>query len=187
MDNSVANDQDRFDRETKENTNRRNFAQMESERHIIRLFKKAMPKFIRLKMLGDPETATSQDLCTKTRQKLKILRELFPVDDWSQDRFNEISDDHSAKLLGLLTKMSEYQNALKARMNALTEKVTNVQIGQKDNPNHYHNYHNNRGRGNYRGRNNKNRGNRGGYYQSNQCNGQYGNNYNRGRNRSRGK
>ena len=51
-------DQDRFDRETRENENRRNFAQMKRERHIIKLFKKAMPKFIRLKLLEEPETAT---------------------------------------------------------------------------------------------------------------------------------
>ena len=185
VDNTVANDQDRFDRETRENTNRRNFAQMERERHIIRLFKKAMPNFIRLKLLEEPETATIQELCTKARQKL-ILRELCPVDDWSRDGFNEMSNDHSEKLLSVLTKMSENQNALEDKMNALTEKVTTVQNGQNDNQNHYNNYKNNRGRGNYRGRNNNNRGNRGGYYQNNQGNGRYGNNYNRGNNRGRG-
>ena len=132
VDNTVANDQDRFDRETRENTNRRNFAQMERERHIIRLFKKAMPNFIRLKLLEEPETATIQELCTKARQKL-ILRELCPVDDWSRDGFNEMSNDHSEKLLSVLTKMSENQNALEDKMNALTEKVTNVQNGQNDN------------------------------------------------------
>ena len=184
VDNTVANDQDRFDRETRENTNRRNFAQMERERHIIRLFKKAMPNFIRLKLLEEPETATIQELCTKARQKL-ILRELCPVDDWSRDGFNEMSNDHSEKLLSVLTKMSENQNALEDKMNALTEKVTTVQNGQNDNQNHYNNYKNNRGRGNYRGRNN-NRGTRGGYYQNNQGNGRYGNNYNRGNNRGRG-
>ena len=49
-------------------------------------------------------------------------------------------------------------------MNALTEKVTNVQNGQNNNQNHYNIYRNNSGRGNYRGGNNNSRGNRGGYY-----------------------
>ena len=69
VDNTVANDQERFDRETRENTNRRNFVQMGREMHIIRLSKKAMPIFIRLKLLEEPETATIQELCTKARQK----------------------------------------------------------------------------------------------------------------------
>ena len=51
VDGGVHGDQDRFDRETRENESRRSFAQMERERHIIRLFKKAMPKFIRLTLL----------------------------------------------------------------------------------------------------------------------------------------
>ena len=114
VDNTMANDQDRFDRETRENTNRRKFVQMKRELHIIRLFKTAMPKFIRLKLLEEPETATIQELCNKARQK-PILRELCPVDDWSRDGFNEISFDHSEKLLSVLTKMSENQNALETR------------------------------------------------------------------------
>ena len=58
----VANEQDRFDRETRENTNRRNFTQMKRERHIIRLFKKRMPNCIRLKLREEPETATTQEV-----------------------------------------------------------------------------------------------------------------------------
>ena len=80
VDNNVANDQDRFDGETRKNTNRRNFAQKERERHIIRFFKKAMPNSIRLKLLEEPETATIQESCSKARQKL-ILREHCPVND----------------------------------------------------------------------------------------------------------
>ena len=45
---TVPNDHDRFDRETRENQNRRYFSLMERERHIVRLFKKAMPNFIGL-------------------------------------------------------------------------------------------------------------------------------------------
>ena len=75
-----------------------------------------------------------------------------------------MSNDHSEKLLRVLTKMSENQKALEDKMNALTENVTTVQNGQNDNQNHYNIYRNNRGRGNYRERNNNSRGKRGGYY-----------------------
>ena len=140
-----------------------------------------MPNFIRLKLLEEPETATIQELCTKARQKL-ILRELCPVDDWSRDGFNEMSSEHSEKLLGVLSKMSENQNALEDKMNALTEKVANAQDGQNSHQNNNQNYQNSRGRGHYRGNNRgnyrgNNRGNRGGYI-NNQGNGRYGNNYN---------
>ena len=126
VDGGVHGDQDRFDRETRENENRRNFAQVECERHIIRLFKKAMPNFIRLKLLEEPETATIQELCTKARHKL-ILRELCPVDDWSRDGFNEISTDNSEKFLNVLTKMTETQHSLENRIKALTEEISQPQ------------------------------------------------------------
>ena len=170
VDNTVANDQDRFDRETRQNINRRNFAQMERKRLIIRHFKKTMSNFKILKLLEEPETATIQELCTKPRQKL-ILRELCPVDDWSRDGFNEMNNDYIEKRLSVLTKLSENQNALEDKMTALTEKVTTVHNGQNDNQTQYNNYQNNRGRGNCRGRNNNIRGNRGGYYRKNQGNG----------------
>ena len=101
---------------------------MERERRIIRLFKKAMLNFIRLKLLEEPETATIQELCTKARQKL-ILRELCPVDDWSRDGFNEMSTDNSGKFLTVLTKMTETQNSLENRINALAEKISQPQQG----------------------------------------------------------
>ena len=126
VDGDVPNDQDRFDRETRENQNRRNFSQMERERHIIRLFNKAMPNFIRLKLLEEPEDATIQELCTKARQKL-ILRELCPVDGWSRDRLNEMSSENSEKFLTVLTKMSENQNSLENRIDALTQKLNSPQ------------------------------------------------------------
>ena len=90
VDGDVPNDEDRFDRETGEKQNGRNFSKMERERHIIRFFKKTMPNFIRLKLLEEPEDATIQELCTKAKEKL-ILRELCLVDDWSRDGFNEMS------------------------------------------------------------------------------------------------
>ena len=117
----VEIDQQRVDREHRANENRRNFATMERDRHVIRLFKKAMPNFIRFNLLEEPENATIQDLCTKARQKL-ILRELCPVDDWSRDGFNEMNNDNTDKFLSVITKMSENQTSLEKKLNALTEK-----------------------------------------------------------------
>ena len=109
----VENDQQRVDREHRANENR-NFATMEKDRHVIRLFKKAMPNFIRFKLLEESENATNQDLCTKARQKL-ILRELCPVDDWSRDGFNEMNNDNTDKFLNVITKMSENQTSLESK------------------------------------------------------------------------
>ena len=178
----VENDQQRVDREHRANENRRNFATMERDRHVIRLFKKALPNFIRLKLLGR-ENATIQDLCTKSRQKL-ILRELCPLDDWSGDGFNEMKNDNTDKCLNVITKMSENQTSLETKLNALTEKFNTQQFPNNSGSNYKINYQNQRGRGNYRGRYN----NRGNNYREN-SRGRYGNNYtgnSRGRYNHRG-
>ena len=54
----VENDQQRVDREHRANESRRNFATMKRVRHVIRLFKEAMPNFFRFKLLEEPENAT---------------------------------------------------------------------------------------------------------------------------------
>ena len=99
-----------------------------NERHINRIFKKAMLNYIRLKLLEEPETATIQEFCTKTRQKL-TLRGLFPVYDWFRDGFYEMSTDNSEKFLTVLTKMTETQTSLENRINGLTEKISQPQQG----------------------------------------------------------
>ena len=156
---------------------------MERDRHVNRLFKKAMPNFNRLKLLEEPENATIQDLCTKARQKL-ILRELSPVDDWSRDGFNEMNIDNTDKFLNVITRMSRNQTSLEKKLNALTEKFNTQQSPNNSGLNYQTNYQNQRGRGNYRGRYN----NRGNNYREN-SRGRYGNNYtgnNRGRFNHRG-
>ena len=97
VDGTVPDDQNLFDRETRENENRLNIAKMDMKRHIMRLFKKARSFCIKLKLLEEPKTAHIQKLCSKARQKLKSVK-LCPVDDWSRDGFNEISSDSSDKL-----------------------------------------------------------------------------------------
>ena len=157
VDADVPNDPDRFDRETRENQNRQNFSQMERERHTIRLFKKSMPNFIKLKHLEEPEDATIQELCTKTRQKL-ILRELWPVDDWSRDGFNEMRSENPEKFLTVLTKMSGNQNSLENRIDALTQKLNSP---QQNSSNTYKHNEQQTWRGNFRGQTYQVRGNRG--------------------------
>ena len=107
-----------------------------------------MPIFIRLKLLKEPEDATIKELCTKTRQKL-ILRELCPVDGWSKDRFNEMSSENSEKFLTVLTKMSENQNSLENRIDALTQKPNSP---QQNSSNNYEDNEQQTWRGNSRGR-----------------------------------
>ena len=138
--------------------------------HVFRLFEKAMPIFIRLELLEEPENAIIQNPCTKARQKL-ILRELWPVDDWLRDGFNEMNNDNTEKILKGLTKMSENQTSLETKLNALTEKLNTQQSPRKSGTDDQNNYQNQRGRDNYRGRHN-----RGIIYRRN-SRGRYGNNY----------
>ena len=65
---STPNDHDRFDRETRESQNKRNFSQLERERHKFQLLKEVMTDCIRLKVLEKPEDATIQGLSTKARE-----------------------------------------------------------------------------------------------------------------------
>ena len=106
----VENGQQRDNRQHRENDKRRDFATMERDRHVFRLFKKAMPNFIRLKLLEEPENATLQDLCTKARKKL-IFRELCTVYDWSRDGFIKMNNEDTEKTLNVITKMSESQTS----------------------------------------------------------------------------
>ena len=126
VDGTVPNDQDRFDGETREIQNRRNFFEKNRERHVIRLLKKAMPNFITLKLLNEPEDTTNQELCTKTGQKL-ILSELCPVDDWSRHEFIEMSFENSEKFLTFLTKMCGNQKSLENRSDTLPQILNSVQ------------------------------------------------------------
>ena len=52
---NVANNQERVDGEHRKNEIRRIYAKMERDRDVVRLFKKAMANFIKLKLLEEPE------------------------------------------------------------------------------------------------------------------------------------
>ena len=167
----VENDQQRVDREHREKENLRNFATMERDRHVIRLFKKAIPNFIRLKLLEKPENATIQELCKKARQKL-ILRELCPVDDWSPDGFKEMNNDNTGKTFERHNKNVRKSTSLETKLKALTEKFDTQQSPSSCGTNYQIKYQNQRGRDNYRGRYN----NGGNHYRGN-SRGRYGNTY----------
>ena len=61
--------------------------------------------FIQLKFL-EPENATIQEVCPKTRPKM-TLRELCPVDDRSRDGFNQMNTNNSERFQTVLTKMTK--------------------------------------------------------------------------------
>ena len=56
-----------------------------------------MPNSLQLKYLEEPETATIQELRTKSWKTL-VLRKLCPVDDCSRDRYFELSTDNLGKI-----------------------------------------------------------------------------------------
>ena len=164
LNNTVANDQARVDRENRAKENRRNSSQMERERQIIRLSKRTMPNFIRLELLEETENAAIQELCTKARQKL-ILRELWPVDDWSRDGFKEMGTDNSEKFLAVVTKMTETQSSPENRINSWSGKNSQPQQGTSSQNTRQNFSNQQKWRGCSRGRFNEKRGNRG-YYKN---------------------
>ena len=110
-----------------------------------------------------------------------------------------MSSENSEKFLTVLTKMSENQNSLAHRIDALTQKLNSP---LKNSSNNYKDSEQQTWRGKFRSRTYQNRGNRGqsdnqGYqnqnhrnqgsnnYQSNQKCGRYGNKFNRGSYRGR--
>ena len=107
-----------------------------------------MSNFFRLKLLEEPEEATIQELSTIARQKL-ILRDFCPVGDWSRDGYKEMSSENSEKSLTVLTKMSENQNSLENRIDALTQKLNSP---QQNSSNTYEDNEQQTRRGNFRGR-----------------------------------
>ena len=98
------NDQDRFDREDRENQNRQQFAIQERGWLVCRLFKRAMPNWIRTKLLEQPADAPVRDLCD-IAGRLMVFNTMCPSDDVTQDSLNEVSPDITNNLVSALSKL----------------------------------------------------------------------------------
>ena len=119
---NAANDQARFDRETRANEDRTNFARLERERMIKRNFVRAMPNHFKQKLLQQDENATVQELCTLVRRKM-IVNQLCPADDFARDAFSEVGTAVQENLINALTKLTQTQEAISTRLTELDKKV----------------------------------------------------------------
>ena len=164
-------ERDRVAAETAANAERLRFSQLQREQHVKRLFLKAMPNFIRRKLLEQPEERTVGDLCTLARRTL-YLNQICEVDDWNANAFSEVSNVQSEDYLNVLAKITETQSAMEDKMNNFIKKVDEslclnaIQTNSRNYPrpqNYLPRYQQNRYRGN-QFRSNYQRGR--GYYQN---------------------
>ena len=157
--------------ETAANAERLHFSQLQREQHVKRRFLKAMPNFIRRKLLEQPEERTVGDLCTLARRTL-YLNQICEVDDWNANAFSEVSNVQSEEYLNVLAKITETQSAMEDKMNNFIKKVDEslclkaIQTNSRNYPrrqNYLPRYQQNRYRGNqYRSNYQRGRG----YYQN---------------------
>ena len=124
------NDRDRFVRENRENQNRQQFAIQERDRLVCRLFKCAMPNWIRIKLLEQPADAPVRDLCD-IASRLMVFNTMCPSDDVTRDSLNEVSPDITNNLVSALSKLSETKEQMKTQLCAMTKEL-NDQKSQRE-------------------------------------------------------
>ncbi len=88
---------------------RQEFAVLERSNLVKRLFLRAIPKTVRMKLVEEEEVATVNDLCTKARRQL-IFMDLYADDD-VRDSFNEVSsqDPLTTKLVDAIRNLQKIQ------------------------------------------------------------------------------
>ena len=138
--------------ENNANAERQRFADLERERQVKKICKRAMPNWIRAKIFDKPETMTIQELCTLARRCL-VFNQLCPTDDWSRSTFNEVQPGITENLVSALTKMSQTQENVENKVSEITKQFEEQRKSFQTRGNRYQNGRG-RGRGNrpYRGR-----------------------------------
>ena len=147
------------------------FAQQEREHQIKRFFKKCMPSWLRAKLLEQPDNTAIEDLCLLARKQLTI-HNLCKMDDYSDGAFNEVSSTITENLVNALSKITQTQEAMENKMNALAKQLDEKNQQRQEDSYQKTGHQPNRGygRGNFRGNSRGNRGYRG---QNGYCNNFY--------------
>ena len=152
-------ERDRIEAANAENAQNLLFAQREREHQIKRYFKKCMPSWLRAKLLEQPETTTVEDLCLLARKQLTI-HNLCKIDDYGEGVFSEMSSTISENLVTALSKLTQTQESMENKVNALTKQFEEqIQVREQQSSGSGSSYNNRGSRGRYRG----NRGYRGRY------------------------
>ena len=111
----------RFDQETARRAEIIRSAQEARSVQIRRQFIKNMPRWLRAKLLEQPENTTVEDLCVFARKQLPI-HNLCKTDDSVMDAFSEMGPSVTDTLVTALTKLSTSQEAMDNRLNEMSKK-----------------------------------------------------------------
>ena len=118
----AAAEQTRFDSETATRAARLQAAEDHKNEQVKRIFIKAMPGWLRSKIMEQPPATPVQDLCTFARQQMTI-REMCRKEDYPEDGFNEISPALSENLINALSKLTANQEQMERQLKNMDEKL----------------------------------------------------------------
>ena len=115
-------EQTRFDSETATRAARLQAAEDHKNEQVKRIFIKAMPGWLRSKIMEQPPTTPVQDLCTFARQQMTI-REMCRKEDYPEDGFNEVSPCLSENLINALSKLTANQENMDRQLKNMDERI----------------------------------------------------------------
>ena len=117
----------RFDGETAARAARLQAAEDNKNEQVKRIFIKAMPGWLRSKLMEQPPATLVTDLCTTARQQMTI-RDMCRKDDYPEDGFNEINNTASENLINALSKLNQTQDSLDKKLQTIDDRITAAQI-----------------------------------------------------------
>ena len=117
----AAVEQTRFDQDTARRAEIIRSAQEARSVQIRRQFIRNMPRWLRAKLLEQPENTTVEDLCLFARKQLSI-HNLCKTDDSVKDAFIEMGPSVTDTFVTALTKLSTSQEAMDNRLNEMSKK-----------------------------------------------------------------
>ena len=123
-----AVEQTRFDSETAQRAERLQASEDFKNAQVKRIFQKAMPGWLRSKLMEQPPNTTVQELCTLARQQMTI-RDLCGKEDYPEDGFNEVSNTVSDNLINALSKLNANQESMERRLQSMDEMIKNNKQG----------------------------------------------------------
>ena len=112
----------RFARETAHRQERIDVVTDHRNEHVKPLFIKAMPGWLRSKLMAQPTATPADDLCNLSRRQM-TTRELCRKDDYLEDEINEINESVSENLINDLSKITKAQQALEKRFTDLDRRL----------------------------------------------------------------
>ena len=129
----AAAEQTRFDSETAARAERLQAAEDYKNEQVKRIFVKAMPGWLRSKIMEQPANATVQELCTLARQQMTI-REMCRKDDCPENGFNEVSTTVSDNLINALSKLTANQESIERRLQSVDERLKSNESNNHTHP-----------------------------------------------------